>query len=120
MIRKLTYLASAYSHPSAEVREERFRAVCRAAAELMRQGHLVFSPIAHSHPIALAGTLPTDWHFWAAFDRAYLEASRELIVLRLDGWRESVGVTAELAIAAELGIPISYIDPTPSAATEAA
>jgi hypothetical protein len=120
VIPALTYLACPYSHPDRKVRLARFNAVNVAAGQLMRQGHLVFSPISHTHPIAEAGGLPLGWEFWAAFDRAYLEASRELIVLRLDGWRESVGVTAELAIAAELGIPVSYIDPESAGATRVA
>lgn len=113
-MRALTYLACPYSHPDRAVRVARFNAVNVVAGQLMRQGHLVFSPISHTHPIAEAGGLPLGWDFWAAFDRAYLEASRGLIVLRLDGWRESVGVTAEIALAAELGIPVSYIDPPAS------
>jgi hypothetical protein len=119
-VKALTYLAAPYSHPDRKVRLARFNAVNVAAGQLMRQGHLVFSPISHTHPIAEAGGLPLGWEFWAAFDRAYLEASRELIVLRLDGWRESVGVTAELAIAAELGIPVSYIDPESAGAARVA
>ena len=58
----MIYLASPYSHPDAVVREQRFRDVCLAAARLIRAGQIVFSPIAHSHPIASGGFgLPTGW-----------------------------------------------------------
>ena len=55
----MIYLASPYTHHDPEVRLERYRAVCRAAAGLIRQGRVVFSPIAHSHAITEHG-LPGD------------------------------------------------------------
>ena len=76
----------------------------------MQRGLIIFSPITHSHPIAECSDLPTNWEFWETFDRAYLEASSELIVLKLDGWEESKGVQAEIAIAEELGLSITYLE----------
>jgi nucleoside 2-deoxyribosyltransferase len=104
----LIYLASPYSHPDDRVRQARFEAACRTAAELMRQGHVVFSPIAHSHGIAKYG-LPLDWRFWERHDRRFLEVCDALAVLALDGWRESVGVHAEMQIARELEKPIRFL-----------
>lgn len=106
----MIYLARPYSHPDPAVRQERFAAACRAAAELIRRGHVVFSPVAHSHAIAQHG-LPLDWRFWSRHDRRYLEACDEVAVLMLDGWRESVGVRAEIAIARELDKPVRYLAP---------
>ena len=34
-----------------------------------------------------------------------------MVVLMLDGWRESVGVAAEIRIAGELGKPVRYLAP---------
>jgi hypothetical protein len=106
----MIYLASPYSHPDPAVREQRFRAACRAAAKLMRCGQPVFSPIAHSHCICTYG-LPTDWRFWEPLDRHLLARCDEVVVLMLDGWRESVGVQAEIRIAAECGKPVRYVGP---------
>jgi nucleoside 2-deoxyribosyltransferase len=106
----MIYLASPYSHSDPAVREQRFRAVCQAAARLMRNGEIVFSPIAHGHPIALHG-LPNDWRFWEWHDREQLLRCDELVVLTIDGWRESEGVQAEIRIAAELGKPVRYLEP---------
>jgi hypothetical protein len=64
----MIYLASPYSHPDPAVRQERYEAVCQAAAELISRGHIVFSPVAHSHTIATYG-LPGDWEFWQRTDR---------------------------------------------------
>lgn len=104
----MIYLASPYTHPDSEVRRQRFEAACRAAAELIRMGKTVFSPIAHSHAICLYG-LPLDWRFWERHDRRYLEMCDEVVVLMLDGWRESAGVQAEIEIAQSLGKPVSYL-----------
>lgn len=105
----LIYLASPYSHPDAEVRQQRFETVCFVASQLMRDGHHIFSPIAHTHPIALKGDLPKGFDFWEAFDRKMIAACGALWVVMMDGWRESKGVQAEIAIAGELGIPVKYL-----------
>jgi hypothetical protein len=107
----LIYLASPYSHADEAVREQRFHAVCEAAARLMDAGHLIFSPIAHSHCIALAGKLPTDYRFWRRYDEAMLRAAGELWVLMLPGWHVSTGVAEETAYATGLGKPVRYVDP---------
>lgn len=106
----MIYLASPYSHPDGAVREQRFRDACCVTARLMERGLTVFSPIVHGHPLVSHG-LPTDWPFWERFDREHLRRCDELVVLTLDGWRESIGVTAEIRIAGELGKPVRYLVP---------
>ncbi len=103
----MIYLASPYSHPDPAVREHRYREACRSAARLMRAGHHVFSPIAHSHGIAEHG-VPGDWAYWESLDRHLLKMCDEMGVLMLDGWYESKGVQAEIRIARELGKPITH------------
>lgn len=107
----LIYLAVPYSHPDAEVRLERFHAANKAAAKLMGEGLHIFSPISHTHPIALAGDLPLGWDYWAAYDHAILRACCKLLVLRSDGWEQSRGIAGEIAIAIGLGIPIEFVEP---------
>jgi len=104
----MIYLASPYSHPDPQVRQARYEAVCRAAAALMREGHAVFSPIAHSHGIARYG-LPLNWEFWERYDLEMLATCEELWVLKLDGWQQSRGVNAEIAAAKTLGKPIRFV-----------
>ena len=106
----MIYLASPYSHPDSGVREQRFHQACYAAAQLLASGLTVFSPIVHGHPLVAHG-LPTDWPFWERFDRDHLVRCDEVVVLMLEGWRESVGVAAEILIAGELGKPVRYLDP---------
>lgn len=101
----MIYLASPYSHPDAAVRQKRFEAACRAAATLLRAGLPVFSPVAHSHPIAMHG-VPTTWDFWKQIDREYLRRCSSVFVLLMPGWETSVGVKAEMEFALKAGIPV--------------
>ena len=109
----LVYLAVPYSHPDPKMKEWRFAEANKMAAKLMKTGIIVFSPISHCHSIAKHNALPTNWEFWKHFDSAYLSCANKLFVLMLDGWETSVGVTEEIKIANELGIPIEYIEYEP-------
>jgi len=108
----MIYLASPYSDPSLKVRTNRYLAACKAAAEMMEAGTVVFSPIAHTHGIALCGGLPMGWDYWERVDREFLAACNFMTVLMLDGWRESLGVAAEIRIAEESGKHITYAAPS--------
>lgn len=117
----LVYLACPYSHPDRAVRVARFESANHAAGELMRAGHHVYSPTSHTHPIAEAGDLPLGWNFWEQHDRIFISMSHKIVVVTADGWRESKGVTAEIAMAEEFGIPVEYMAPAePVAHREAA
>jgi len=105
----LTYLACPYSHENRAIRKFRFTAVSRAAGKLMEDGMIVFSPISHSHPIAEVSNLPLTWDYWEKFCMAYMSHCNQMIVIMLEGWKESVGVTAEIEIANKLGIPVTYV-----------
>ena len=108
---ELSYLASPYTHPDTAVREQRFRAVCKKAAELMARGSVVFSPIAHSHPIDVEFDKPESGEFWKKQDAPYLEFCTELIVFMLDGWEQSKGLAHEIEVAQQRGIPVIYERP---------
>lgn len=107
--KKLIYLASPYSSPDSHIRGLRYVRACKAAAVLMGQDHIVFSPIAHTHGIAMYGGIHTGWDFWEKYDRAILECCKELWVLDIPGWTESKGILAEIKIARELGIPVRLV-----------
>lgn len=108
---RLTYLASPYSDPDPGVRDQRFRAACRAAARLMLDGP-VFSPIAHSHPIEKYGMADKPPHeFWMRQDIAVLRHCERLVVLCLDGWDRSRGVNEEVHLAHRLGLTVEYMKP---------
>lgn len=105
----LIYLACPYTHPDPAVREKRFRIANRVAGRLLSEGRFCFSPISMSVPIAEDAGLSGAWDFWAKFDRALLERCQKVVVIDIEGTANSVGVNAELAIAAELRLPIEYV-----------
>lgn len=90
------------------MREARFNAACRATAGLIRTGQPVFAPVVQGHPLVRYG-VPSDWSFWQPMAREYLARCDEVLVLQLDGWRESEGVQAELMLAAELETRVDFL-----------
>jgi hypothetical protein len=106
----IIYLASPYSHPDVAVRLDRFRQACKVAGLLMNKGMIVFSPIAHTAPVADECNLPLGWDFWEKYDRAFLSVCSAMYVLTIEGWSKSVGVLAEIGIAKELNLPILLVD----------
>ena len=105
----MIYLASPYSHPDPLARQARFDAACRAAAGMIRAGQPVFAPIIQGHPLVPYG-VPSDWSFWEPLAREYLKRCDAVFVLQLDGWRESEGVQAEIALALELRKRVYHLD----------
>ena len=109
--RKLKYLAIPLTAKSEKLMYYRFDISCRIAGKLMKKGMKIFSPISHSYNIAKRVKLPHDWKFWRKYDKTFLSLSNELIVVMLDGWKESVGVQDEIKIAKQMKIKISYLNP---------
>lgn len=110
MEKKLVYLAVPYTHPDPKVMEERYEKVCIAAGELISRNYQVYSPISQFHSVAKFCKLPTDWNYWRDLNKSVLECCRALLVLTLDGWKESVGVQDEIEVAKELGLAIDYLE----------
>src|SRR5258708_2253201 len=96
---KIIYLACPYTHPDHTVREQRFKLATDAAAELIRQGHIVYSPITMTHPIDVVmaestKTLGSD--YWVQFDEAFMAVCAEMVVLQIEGWNQSRGIQREI------------------------
>lgn len=114
---KFIYLSSPYSHPEASVRDERFKAACKKAAQYASKGIAIFCPIAQSHPVAdyMAEEDRMNFDLWMKLDLPLVRFADELHVLCIDGWRQSRGVTKEIEYANQLGIPVKqvYLDIEP-------
>lgn len=115
--RPLVYLACPYTpskdaYSPHQLRVMRFKAATKACAYLMKtHGWNVFSPITHSHPLHELEQMDGDWKFWKKVDTEYLKLTKRLVVLTIEGWRESTGVQAEIKIAKRLKIKVSYLHP---------
>lgn len=101
------YLASPYSHPDPAKRSERYGAAVAASAWLFKRSIFNFSPIVSCHPLSVSHSLPGDAEFWKKFDQTMIRMSGGVIVLQIEGWRESVGVQAEIAFANFLGVRVT-------------
>ena len=106
----MIYLASPYSHDDPSVRELRFQAACRATAELINQGHVVFSPIVYGHPLTKHG-VATEWTAWESFARKQIAIADEMLVLCVDGWEDSAGIREEIYLAEISNTPIDSLSP---------
>ena len=104
------YLASPYSkHPAGL--EEAFREVCRASAQLLKAGHSIFSPIAHTHPIAIYGNMdPLNHDIWLKADRCTMDAASGILILAVPGWEDSYGIQFERGVFKTAGKPELYVN----------
>jgi len=92
----LAYLATPYTKYSEGI-ERAFIDACKLAGRLIQAGVHVYSPIAHSHPIAVHANMdPLDQTFWLDLDAAMLHVCRVLIIAHMDGWEQSTGVAHEI------------------------
>lgn len=105
----MIYLASPYTHPDPKVQATRAHLATIFAAGLTMWGSPAFSPVAYGALLSLYYDLPGDFEYWRAFNDQMIEACDEVIVLELTGWELSRGVAHEIAVAARLGKPVSYM-----------
>jgi hypothetical protein len=93
---KLYYLASPYSKYPAG-REAAFKDISAIAGKMIAEGYKIFSPIAHSHPVAEHGKLDALSHdLWLGLDVAFLKRCEGMIVAKMEGWDVSYGVNWEI------------------------
>ena len=88
----MIYLASPYTHPDQDVMDKRYDQVAGYCATYAEQHLVIYSPIAHWHPIAKQFKLPREAQYWRFHNREMIQLCRELWVLGLAGWKISVGI----------------------------
>lgn len=110
-MKSISYIACPYTHPDLSVREYRARLSAWVAGNLVAKGEVVYCPITHGHMMACECDLPTDWEFWMGNDSVFFALCDKLYVIKADGWEQSCGVQVEIAMAANVNMPVEYIDP---------
>ena len=110
---RLYYLASPYSASTDEQMQHNYELITKLGAIITElYGYALIMPITTSHQMRKFNpNLGTSWEFWQRVDLNYLAHCDELIVVTMPGWKESIGVTAEIAFATQREIPITYLDP---------
>ena len=111
VIKGYWYLATPYSKWSHGLEDANIVAQ-RLAAMLLAIGVKVYSPIAHTHGIALASSMdPLSHDIWMPADQPLFNAAYGLLVADLPGWKTSKGVDMEIEWARQMHKPIWVIDP---------
>lgn len=107
----LVYLGCPYTSPELSVRQERAELASLAAARCMQNGYVVFSPITHGHQVAdhLPASVAGNHRFWMQQCLPLLRVCDALVILPLDGWRDSRGLFEEICCAEAAMIPIYII-----------
>lgn len=107
----LNFLATPYTkHPSGL--DAAFQEACFTASMLRHFEYRVFCPIEAGHKLAeQTGVDPLDWKFWIECYAPWIAKCDRLLVAKMDGWEESVGVQHERAEFRQLGKPELLIDP---------
>jgi hypothetical protein len=105
------YVASPYSHPDPEVRNERYELAVKAAKALTRLGYSAFVPIAYDGLWDLDPNYTVDhsWSFWERIDLPILDRCSALVLFEIPGWEQSRGVAGELEHCEKMGIPVMSI-----------
>jgi hypothetical protein len=105
------YLATPYSKYPAGI-EEAFKEAARQAALLIRAGIPVYSPIAHTHPVAINGNIdPLDHGIWLPADLPLMKSALGLIVCKMESWEISYGIGKEIEEFQKAGKPVVYMEP---------
>ena len=109
--KKGEYKAGDTGTASKNLKTRRYRKACKKAAELMQQGNVVFSPIAHSHAVEVHGMKEIQTgDFWLSQDLEILKRCDKLVVYKMEGWENSRGIKREIAFAEANNIPIEFLD----------
>lgn len=110
----LIYLASPYSHIDPIEREIRYNKVLEFTKRLiLRHRLIIYSPIVHNHHIAKDHEEREEkfaFDFWEKYDTKMISRCDELWVYKIDGYYESKGIKAEIAIAQSLSIRVRFIE----------
>lgn len=107
----LVYLATPYSKYPKGI-DQAYIDAANLAARLLRLGVKVYSPITHTHPIAIHGGLnPLDHEIWLPFNRSIMKKSDALLVVKMDSWQDSYGIAEEIKAFTADCKPIMYLNP---------
>jgi hypothetical protein len=107
-MRGFVYVATPYTKVKAGL-DIAFHLACCATGALIKHGIPAFSPIAHAHPIASVCQIdPTDHKIWLPADAPLMHAAEALLVVKLDGWSDSYGISQEIKAFQAMHKPIVY------------
>lgn len=104
----MIYISAPYSHPDKSVIEKRMGSVYKHFAALMMQGHVPVTPLM-AHEVVMRHPVPSDSAFWENYSLTLLSRCNKMVVLMIDGWEDSSGVSYEIDYCKKNNIPIEYV-----------
>jgi len=106
----MIYLASPYSSSDPAKEELNYQEALKATVYLIKNGHVVFSPIVYSHKLHLMTSRTIQHNYWLDIDLSILPVCDTLVILTLEGWESSKGIKKELGAAYYLNKPIRKME----------
>lgn len=107
----LVYLGTPYSKYPAGL-DAAFRDAAKLTGALLVAGVKVYSPIAHTHPIAMNANLdPYDHKIWLPSDAAIMGKADAMVVAMMPSWAYSFGIAHEINVFEAAKKPVFYLDP---------
>lgn len=103
----MIYVAGPYYSPDPAVIQHRMERVYSFMAHLMKMELHCVSPLLF-HEIVKEHELPNNFAYWDKYSFNLLKRCDKMIVLCLNGWKESKGVQAEIKFCEDNGIPVEY------------
>ena len=108
----MIYLAAPYTHDDPQIEHERNKIIDNVTMNLITLGFVVYSPITHGCAVVRRAILDdvemgTDWAAWKSHCLGMLSKADSVLVLALDGWQHSRGISEEIDFADKNGIPVT-------------
>jgi len=110
---ELEYLGTPYSNANDYLINFRAEMVDIIAHDLTMKGRAIYSPISSWHQIACKFEMSKTFEFWEKMNLSFLCKCKQLIVVMLPGYEESIGLRGEIEFAIQNDIPIEFLDPAP-------
>jgi len=105
------YLATPYSKYPLGI-DAAFQLAVAQRGLLVKAGVPVFSPIIHSHPVAVqCGIDPFDYNIWLPSEDPILRSASGIIMVRAEGWEYSFGMNHERIQFEDACKPVVWMDP---------
>jgi hypothetical protein len=108
----LLYVGTPYTKYPGSIHHA-FLDACKVTERLLRAGLLnVYSPIVHSHSLAVYGNLdPLDHTIWLPFNNAIMHKSDAMLVAMMPSWESSTGLRHEIVEFVAAGKPVYFMSP---------
>lgn len=107
----MIFVSAPYYDFDKDIIRSRVAIVSKYCGRLISEGKIAISPICLGHLVVEHCSMPNDFNYWEKYSIKVLSKCNELHVLKIKGWEESRGVSAEIKYAVRHKIKIKYIWP---------